>query len=150
MISTLIFLNIICLKAQSRVETWEGHLVVEFEGNKSYLPFSIKIETDSKGHCSGENTLWVEIKGKKYFSKALHKCTYSVDGEFIFSDSLTLESTSPPRMPYFSWCEKQGTLYINENTMTGTVNSNSAFGSCLPAWAQLELKKDTLIPSKDK
>ncbi|OPZ96761.1 MAG: hypothetical protein BWY70_01674 [Bacteroidetes bacterium ADurb.Bin408] len=130
--------------AQHSEQYWEGNLVVEFEGNKTYLPFTMKIKTDGKGACQGENTLWVEVKGRKYFSRVLQKCTCTNDGELTFSDSLTLESTHPPRMPYFTWCEKQGTLYINDKTMTGTINSSSSYGNCLPAWAQLELKADTL------
>ncbi len=143
-------LSITTLSAQSRIQNWEGHLVVEYEGNKSYLPFNMKIQTDDKGHCTGENTLWVEVKGKNYFSRVQQKCSYSVDGELVFTDSLTIESTRPSRMPYFLWCEKQGTLFINDTLMTGTVNSNSSAGSCLPAWAQLVLQTDTLIQNKDK
>lgn len=149
-LSLQLCLSFATLSAQSRKQKWEGHLVVEYEGNKSYLPFSIEIQTDDKGHCSGENTLWVEVKGKKYFSRVLQKCNCTADGEFVFSDSITIESTRPPRMPYFMWCEKQGALYINDTLMTGTVNSNSPSGSCLPAWAQLVLQPDTLIQNKDK
>jgi len=132
----LLILSTSTVKAQDFKGNWDGKLIVTMNGEETFLAFRMVINTDGLGNCDGASRLLIPYNGKSYYAQYSFKGTYSGTA-LTFNDVELLESDGPSD-PDFYWCKKSGTLYLYNNTLTGSVTGYSPRGDCMPAKAKLD------------